>query len=54
MGGDAVGHASIFGLEFTINLGRPEIGGHRRWLGQNGGSSSLCDGNNRFAQSIRY
>jgi HNH endonuclease len=32
---------AIFGVEFTINLGGPEISGYLRWLKQTGGSSPL-------------
>jgi hypothetical protein len=32
---------AIFGVEFTINLGGPEISGYRRWLEQTGGLSPL-------------
>ncbi len=32
---------AIFGVEFTINLGGPEISGYRRWLEQNHGLSPL-------------
>lgn len=43
---------AIFGLEFTINLGGPEIGGYRRWLDENGGASPLYAGNNRFGNRM--
>lgn len=32
---------AIFGVEFSINLGGPEISGYRRWLEQTGGLSPL-------------
>ncbi|WP_432284235.1 HNH endonuclease [Aminobacter sp. BA135] len=32
---------AIFGVEFTINLGGPEISGYRHWLEQTGGISPL-------------
>lgn len=32
---------AIFGVEFSINLGGPEISGYRRWLEQSGGVSPL-------------
>lgn len=32
---------AIFGVEFTINIGGPEISGYRRWLEQTGGLSPL-------------
>lgn len=32
---------AIFGVEFTINLGGPEISGYRHWLEQTGGLSPL-------------
>ena len=32
---------AIFGVEFTINLGDPEIDGYLRWLTANAGHSPL-------------
>lgn len=36
----------IFGVEFTINLGGPDIDGYLRWLTMNDGTSPLYSGRN--------
>ena len=37
---------AIFGTEFAINFGGPEIDGYKRWLGENGNASPLYTGKN--------
>jgi hypothetical protein len=36
----------VFGMEFTINYGGPEIDGYQRWLRENGNVSPLYTGKN--------
>lgn len=37
---------ALFGLEFAINMGEPDISGYERWLRQNNGGSPLYHGGN--------
>lgn len=37
---------AIFGMEFTINMGGPDVEGYQRWLDGNGGVSPLYSGKN--------
>ena len=37
---------AIFGMEFAINLGGPEVDGYRRWLSMSDGASPLYSGRN--------
>lgn len=41
---------AIFGIEFAIHLGGPDISGYRRWLVLNGGRSPLYQG--RYASQL--
>jgi hypothetical protein len=44
---------AIFGLEFVINYGGPEIEGYQRWLSENNGSSPLYVGKNKASSRLR-
>jgi len=37
---------AIFGLEFAINIGGPDVEGYEKWLKENGGASPLYVGKN--------
>ena len=37
----------IFGVEYAVNLGGPEVDGYKQWLGENGAVSPLYSGKNR-------
>ncbi len=42
---------ALFGLEFAINLGGPEIDGYLAWIKENGNSSPLYSGRNSISKS---
>ena len=43
---------AIFGVEFVINLGGPELDGWNAWLAANGGRSPLLDAPPRDAEGV--
>ena len=43
---------AIFGVEFVINLGGPELHGWNSWLAQNGSRSPLLDAPTRGVEDL--
>jgi hypothetical protein len=43
---------ALFGLEFAINLGGPEIDGYLAWIKENGSASPLYSGKNGISTSL--